>query len=55
LGGDYRKFYELIRGISPKLENDRPLNEDIERVTAFLQSEEAQQNCLRAHTESHEG
>ncbi len=55
LGADYRKFYELVRGISPKLERDRPLNEDIERVTAFLQSEEAQQNCLRAHVESHEG
>src|SRR5690606_38233068 len=25
LGADYRKFYELIRGISPKLESDRPL------------------------------
>lgn len=42
LGGDYRKLYELVRGISPKLENDRPLNEDIARVTALLQSEAAQ-------------
>ncbi len=47
LGGDYRKLYELVRGVSPKLENDRPLNEDIQRVTALLQTEDAQQHCLR--------
>jgi histidine ammonia-lyase len=52
LGGDYRKLYELVRDVSPKLENDRPLNEDIQRVTALLQSEDAQQHCLRPHTES---
>jgi histidine ammonia-lyase len=52
LGGDYRKFYELVRGISPKLENDRPLNEDIQRVTALLQSENTQQYCLRPQAES---
>jgi histidine ammonia-lyase len=42
-----------VRGVSPKLENDRPLNEDITRVTALLQSETAQQHCLRLQTESH--
>ena len=42
LGADYRKLYELIRTVSPRLENDRPLNEDIQRVTALLQSAEAQ-------------
>ena len=52
LGGDYRKFYELVRSVSPKLESDRPLNEDIQRLTALLQSEDAQQHCLRPPTES---
>jgi histidine ammonia-lyase len=42
LGSDYKKLYELVRGVSPKLENDRPLNEDIQRVAALLQSGEAQ-------------
>jgi histidine ammonia-lyase len=51
LGDDYRKLYELVRGVSPKLENDRPLNEDIQRVTAMLQSENAQLHCLRPQTE----
>jgi histidine ammonia-lyase len=54
LGGDFKKLYELVRGVSPKLENDRPLNEDIARVTALLQSESAQQECLRPKIESHE-
>ncbi len=52
LGGDFKKLYDLVRGVSPKLENDRPLNEDIARVTALLQSEAAQQHCLRPQTES---
>ena len=47
LGGDYRKLYELVRGVSPTLEGDRPLTEDIARVTALLQSEAAQPHCLR--------
>ena len=51
LGGDYRDLFELVRGVSPKLENDRPLHEDIQRVTALLQSEDAQQRCLRPRTE----
>jgi histidine ammonia-lyase len=36
----------LVRGASPTLTTDRPLNEDIQRVTAMLQSEEAQKQCL---------
>ena len=52
LGGDYRKLYALVRGASPKLESDRPLCEDIHRVTALLQTEAAQQHCLRPQTES---
>lgn len=54
LGGDFKRLYDLVRGVSPKLENDRPLNEDIARVTALLQSEAAQQQCLRPRTEPHE-
>jgi histidine ammonia-lyase len=52
LGGDFKKLYELVRAVSPKLENDRPLNEDIARVTELLQSEAAQQHCLRPQSES---
>jgi len=52
LGGDFKKLYELVRGVSPKLENDRPLNEDIARVTALLQSESAQEQCLRPESKS---
>jgi histidine ammonia-lyase len=51
LGGDFKKLYELVRGVSPKLENDRPLNEDIARVTELLQSEDAQKICLRPQTD----
>lgn len=47
LGGDYRNLYELVRGVSPALTADRPLAEDIARVAALLQSESAQQQCLR--------
>lgn len=52
LGGDYRKLYGLVRGVSPKLEQDRPLFEDIERLTSLLQTEAAQQHCLRFQNES---
>jgi tyrosine ammonia-lyase len=51
MGGDYRKLYELVRAVSPKLDSDRPLNEDIARVTTLLQSEEAQRECLRPNDE----
>ena len=47
LGGDYRKLYELVRAVSPALTGDRPLAEDIARVVQLVQSEEAQQSCLR--------
>jgi len=53
-GGDFQKLRELIRGVSPRLESDRPLNEDIQRVTALLQSETAQQDCLQPKTDAHE-
>ncbi len=48
MGGDFQKLHALIRGVSGKLGSDRPLAEDIQRVTALLQSEEAQRQCLRA-------
>ncbi len=47
LGGDYRKLYELVRSVSAEMKGDRPLTEDIQRVTELLQSEAAQQECLR--------
>jgi histidine ammonia-lyase/phenylalanine ammonia-lyase len=47
LGGDYRKLYDLVRGVSPTMQCDRPLAGDIERVTVLLQTEAAQKECLR--------
>ena len=47
MGGDYRKFYDLVRGVSPQLKADRPLAEEIAKVTELLQTEEVQQQCLR--------
>ena len=47
MGGDYRKLYDLIRGVSPRLQADRPLVEDIRRVMELLQSEDVQKQCLR--------
>lgn len=46
MGGDYKKLHGLVRAVSPKLENDRPLVEDIQRVAGLLQSEEAQKTFL---------
>jgi phenylalanine ammonia-lyase len=42
VGRDFKKLCELVRAVSPKLENDRPLAEDIQRVTTLLQSDAAQ-------------
>lgn len=50
MGGDYQKLYELVRSVSPTLQNDRPLAEDIQSLTALLQSEDAQLQCLRPQT-----
>jgi len=50
LGGDYRRLYHSIRRLSPALTGDRPLTEDIAQVTAWLQSEAAQEHCLRFDT-----
>lgn len=46
LGSDFQKLRDLVRGVSSKLENDRPLMSDIEQVTRLLQTEDAQQRCL---------
>jgi histidine ammonia-lyase len=46
MGGDYRKLYETVRSVSPPLTEDRPLAEDIQRLAALLQTEEAQRECL---------
>ena len=43
MGRDYAKLHGLIRELSPKLEGDRPLTDDIERVTSLLQSEAVQE------------
>jgi len=42
MGGDFKKLHKLVRAISPKLENDRPLFTDIEQVTEMLQTEGVQ-------------
>jgi tyrosine ammonia-lyase len=47
LGGDYRRLYDSVRRLSPALTRDRPLAEDIAQVTAWLQTGEAQEHCLR--------
>lgn len=52
MGGDFRKFYDLVREVSPSLKEDRPLFEDIERISALLQSDEAQRICLKPRPES---
>ena len=46
MGTDFRKLYDTLRRVSPTLEEDRPLVEDIARVTALIQSESVQQQCL---------
>ena len=46
MGGDYRKLHETVRSVSPRLQVDRPLAEEIVQVVALLQSEEVQQHCL---------
>ena len=53
MGGDYRKLYDLVRSVSPQLQADRPLAEEIGQLTVLLQSEEVQQRCL-APKDDHE-
>ncbi len=46
MGGDFRKLHRLVRRISPRLTNDRPLFEEIAALTARLQTEAAQRLLL---------
>lgn len=46
LGEAYRRLYEKVRSVSPQLEQDRPLFEDLERVAAGLQSDVWVNHCL---------
>jgi phenylalanine ammonia-lyase len=48
MGGDYQTLHKAIRALSPMLCEDRPLKEDIERVAAYLASEEGQAAHLLA-------
>ncbi len=48
LGTDFARLHALIRDVSPALEEDRPLFEDIDGVRRLLQSEEAQAQCVPA-------
>jgi len=52
MGADYEALYELVRTVSLPLQEDRPLFEDIERITALLQSREAQDACLHPRPEN---
>lgn len=46
MGGDYKQLHDMVRGLSPMLGEDRPLQEDIEKVAAWMQTPEAQQALL---------
>jgi histidine ammonia-lyase len=46
MGGRYRELHTAVRSVSDKLGNDRPLFEDIERVTDLLRSEEVHVRLL---------
>jgi histidine ammonia-lyase len=51
MGADYRKLYDLVRSVSPTLRGDRPLADDILKVTTLLQTEQAQKECLPKYDE----
>ena len=46
MGEHFREVHRLVRSVSEKLGNDRPLFEDIARVTALLQTDDAQRTLL---------
>jgi tyrosine ammonia-lyase len=52
MGGDFRKLYNLVRSVSPRIENDRPLDEEIRHLTALLQTAEARDECFKGPAES---
>lgn len=43
LGSDFQRFREMVREVSPGLEKDRPLYEEIGQITALLQSKDARE------------
>jgi len=52
MGAAYQTLHGLVRTVSDPLGEDRPLFEDIERVTELLQSPAAQEACLAPRPES---
>ena len=52
MGGAYQDLHGRIRDVSPQLEEDRPLFEDIAAVSAMLQSGLTQQSCLGSRVPS---
>ena len=46
LGAAYRRLYDMVRSVSPRLDEDRPLFEDLERVSAGLRSDAWATHCL---------
>jgi len=52
MGGDFRKLYNLVRSVSPRVETDRPLDEEIRRLTALLQTPAARDECFKGRPES---
>ncbi len=51
-GQDYARLHARIRAVSPALESDRPLFEDVDRVSRLLQSDEAQAEHLPPRPEN---
>ena len=46
MGSAYRTLHALVREVSPPLEGDRPLFEDIAQVAELLQDDDVQARCL---------
>jgi len=46
MGADYARLHALVRGVSARLAEDRPLFEDLARVNELLRSPAAQQELL---------
>ena len=53
MGGAYRDFRACLREVSPALTTDRPLFEDIARVTELLQRADVQARFLQPRPETH--
>jgi histidine ammonia-lyase len=52
MGERYRELHEVVRSVSGKLENDRPLFEEIASLCELLKGSEAQQALLSPRPES---